>query len=136
MFYEGHLLIDPLVSEPLKETLQLPDVFRSRAFLNFLDKLKQCPSVKFVCVVGGMAYRGWSDKDLDLWVEIYDKNSDDSFDRLLIKYPYKFCKKDNCGYRYIGKIPVDIWIGKEIGEHNDYRKSCDLDRPFIILWSR
>jgi len=117
----------------MKETLNLPDLITNKSFSSFIRKLRKCSIVRAVCIIGGMVYRGWSDNDVDLWIQRYsDDYKDKDLDELIDPLPVIF-EEVRGGCKILDGIPLDFWY---CSDKDSKFGELDLNLPVLVLWSK
>lgn len=106
----------------------LPEVLANPQFVQFIEDLKKCSTVKAIYMVGSMVSRGWSKRDVDLKVVRIEHDIDgdyeifkllDSFTRMS---PHKK-KLTTIKYFMVGDIIINIFWNE-----------MSFNKPFLVLW--
>jgi len=108
----------------MKEIIELPNLLSNKSFINFIENLKKCKTVKAICIIGGVAYKGWSDNDVDLLIKTTGK-IDEELTKLTDLPTIIEELKGDTTIKVLDGIPLDIWYD-----------DMNLDRPVLVLWSR
>jgi len=96
-----------------KKTVSLKRLKSSKRFNKLMDKIISMKSVEAIYLIGGIVYRGWSKKDVDIWI-VTNGNDDlekDPIDKL--KSFYKLDTKSGVeivGFLFNGWV-LDTWYG-------------------------